>query len=167
MRRLGVKQYGDIRPSEIGCRPENLADVVESIQISQLPPGPADHVVRRIKSMNAEGGIALGGRTGGVCAKKVALDRVAAAVPCPPTAAVDDRLPDCDCVGGSAALWLRPRNTAVPAAPPPTRTTVGTSPRAFAVSTGIFSFGGIPKPSFSNGTSEIKNTDVPPASSLP
>src|SRR6185437_12995840 len=50
----------------------------------------------------------------------------------------------------------------------PTSTTVGTSPSALAVSVGIGRFvGTAANPSFSKGTSERKNTEVPPTSSLP
>src|SRR5271166_3341069 len=50
---------------------------------------------------------------------------------------------------------------------PPTRITVGPSPNALAVNKGSGCLGAAAKPSFSKGTSEMKNTDVPPASSLP
>src|ERR1051326_3806735 len=50
----------------------------------------------------------------------------------------------------------------------PKSTTVGTSARALAVKVGKERLiGAATKPSFSKGTSERKNTDVPPTSSLP
>src|SRR5262249_42960155 len=56
----------------------DTANRVPGDDVAGLRPCPADRVVRRIKSMNAEDSISLGGHTAAVCTKEVALNRVTA-----------------------------------------------------------------------------------------
>src|SRR5579871_5116918 len=77
---------------------------------------------------------------------------------------------ECFSLDSARATWRRlsVNQYRPPSSELPISTTVGTSPREPAVNVGRGRLlGAARKPSFSKGTSDRKNTEVPPTSSLP